>query len=82
MMMWVTHKGRVYHSATPFDTAIGKKREAHEYLIEFKNPTVLSWWCNVRERQILRAIDRWKLGRFVGRNDWKNRCKRRGKRWH
>ena len=73
-MMWVTHHGRVYHSATNFDEPIGKKREGREYVIEFGTPTVLCWWCNDRERQITRAIDRWKLGKFVG--------KRKGKRWH
>ena len=81
-MMWVTYKGRVYYSSTSFDAPIGKKRLGREYVVEFGYPTILTWWCNYRERQIVRTIDRWKLGRFVGRNDWKNIGKRRTKRWH
>lgn len=73
-MMWITHKGRVYHSATNFDKPIGKRREGREYVVEFGHPTILIWWCNCRERQIKRTIDRWKLGKFVG--------KRGAKRWH
>lgn len=65
-MMWVTHKGRVYHSTTLFDAPVGKRRLGREYCVEFGYPTILTWWCNVRERQIARTIDGWKLGRFVG----------------
>ena len=80
--MWVTHRGRVYHSSTSYDAPIGKRRCGHEAIIEFGHPYTLTWWCNCRERQIVRTIDRWKLGRFVGRNDWKNIGKKGTKRWH
>lgn len=73
-MMWITHHGRVFHSDTAYDGPVGKRQLAREYLVEFGHPVVLTWWCNYRERQITRAIDRWKLGKFVG--------KRKGKRWH
>lgn len=70
--MWVTHKGRVYYSTASFDRQIGK-RTARVCCIEFGNPTVLYWWCNCRDRQIVRIIDRWKLGRFVGSKERKRK---------